>query len=214
MAPAALSGGRTIDLDQWPSLPHAQDSGIPSSGSGSMNRLSIGPFAIAISATVVLHAVAAQAAVFEMRDLPSGYMVSEAGGAAPGQAQQTQPPKDQSMGGHCGGQWSEGMCGAHAVSTMDADRDGRLSRDEFTSYHMKVHDGRCGSHWGEGGCGGRWARGMRGAQWNEGLCGARAFDLMDANRDGRLTTDELTSYRTKLRDGMCGEGRCGGSRRE
>lgn len=149
-----------------------------------MNKPSNGSLALMGAVAVVLSAFGAEASPFEMRDLPRGYMVASA----------------DSGQGHCGGHWNEGMCGARAISEWDTNSDGKLTRDEFIAYHARVHEGRCGGDWSEGMCGGRWGDGMCGARWSEGMCGARAFDTMDTNKDGRLTADELSAHRTRMRD--------------
>lgn len=72
----------------------------------------------------------------------------------------------------------------------------------------------------EGHCGGM--RMMEG-RCGEGMCGALAFDMMDENKDGKLSKDEYVNWHNrnwadgkcgaymKMPDGRCGEGMCGGN---
>lgn len=126
-----------------------------------MNKFSRKPLSIALGAAFALGGVNAQGSVFQATDLAGGYMV-----AAADQAKSSdRAPTD----GHCGGmrmmegRCGEGMCGGRAFDMMDANKDGKLSKDEYVDWHDK--------------------------NWSDGMCGAYM----------------------KMPDGRCGKGVCGGN---
>jgi len=146
------------------------------------------PLALAVGTAlcgsiIALSSVQAETNPFGMADLSSGYMVA---GMKEGKCGE----------GKCGGSMKgkEGKCG---MKMMDADGDGKITKEEFMSGHEKMFSmkdkngdgvidaserkmmmGKCG----EGKCGG-----MKG---KEGKCGG---DM-------------------KGKEGKCGEGKCGGKK--
>ncbi len=170
----------------------------------------IKPLAIAVSTAIVTSLASINTATaaenpFAMTELSSGYMVA---GMAEGKCGEgkcggaTKATKE----GKCGeGKCGEGKCGGTAKATMegkcgegkcgmksmDADGDGKVTKDEFMSAHesmfskkdknadgvidaseMKMKEGKCG----EGKCGGAKAvdkaKGMMEGKCGEGKCGA------------------------------------------
>ena len=102
---------------------------------------------------------------FALSGLSSGYQVADKHGAKP---MESKPMESKPMEGKCGGMKAgEGKCG---MSMMDANKDGKISKDEFAKHHDamfakmdankdgvldkaemgKMMDGKCG----EGKCGG------------------------------------------------------------
>lgn len=126
-------------------------------------------FAAALGAAPI---VSAADNPFAMQSLDRGYMVADAG----------------KMGeGKCGGaKGGDGKCGGmkagegdHGMSMMDANKDGKISKKEFTEYHEAM------------------------------------FTKMDANKDGFIDKDEMAAMKkgmAKMKDGKCGEGKCGGDK--
>ena len=99
---------------------------------------------------------------FAMQSLDKGYMVADAGKMRDGKCGM----------GKCGGKMKDGMCG---MSMADANKDGKISKEEFTKHHDamftqmdankdgsidkdemgKMMDGKCGGMKArEGKCGG------------------------------------------------------------
>lgn len=85
----------------------------------------------AFCATVVVAPVAQAAGnPFAMQSLSSGYMVADMG---------------KGMDGKCGGMGKRGSMNMHAdgkcaMNEMDTDKDGKISREEFTKAHQSVFD--------------------------------------------------------------------------
>ena len=145
------------------------------------NKTGMKPLAVALSAAFigsVAGTTVANAAdnPFGMSQLSSGYMVAESHEGKCGE-------------GKCGGmkgkqgKCGEGKCG---MSMMDADGDGKVTKDEFMSGHdkmfskkdkngdgvidaseMKGKEGKCG----EGKCGG--AKSKKEGKCGEGKCGGK-----------------------------------------
>ena len=105
---------------------------------------------------------------FAMQSLDRGYMVAQA---------------DKMGEGKCGGtKGSEGKCGGMkageggGMSMMDTNKDGKISKKEFTMHHDAM------------------------------------FAKMDANKDGFIDKDEMAKMKdgmVKMKDGKCGEAKCG-----
>ena len=84
--------------------------------------------------------------------------------------------------GKCGGSKGKGMQGGCGMTRMDADGDGNVSKDEF----MKRHDAK--------------------------------FDEIDKNNDGVIDQSEREAHMQGMKcmkgmkEGKCGEGKCGGAK--
>jgi uncharacterized low-complexity protein len=105
---------------------------------------------------------------FSMKPLSSGYMVLAEGKCGEGKCGE----------GKCGaGKGGEGMCG---MARMDADGDGKVSKDEFMQGHEAM------------------------------------FETIDQNGDGVIDQTEREARMKKMKgfmkEGKCGEGKCGGSK--
>jgi uncharacterized low-complexity protein len=155
-------------------------------------KLNKNTFALAVGATALAGSMAvATANPFEMNQLPSGYQLGAQG--------------------EMGAKGSEGMCGEGkcGAAMMDADKDGKVTKEEFMAAHekmfaekdknsdgvldadeLKAGEGKCG----EGKCGGDKA-----AKAGEGKCG-----------EGKCGGDKAA----KAGEGKCGEGKCGGAKTE
>jgi hypothetical protein len=68
---------------------------------------------------------------------------------------------------------------------LDADGDGKVSKDEFKKVTAQPGQG------GFGGFGGRGGRGGPGNKGGAGEVGTRSFDRLDSNGDGALSADEF-----------------------
>ena len=102
---------------------------------------------------------------FSMKPLSGGYMLLAEGKCGEGK---------------CGagkGKGGEGRCG---MARMDADGDGKVTKDEFMQGHEAM------------------------------------FEKIDQNNDGVIDQTEREVYMKKkrgfMKDGKCGEGKCGGSK--
>jgi len=102
---------------------------------------------------------------------------------------------------------------------LDTDKNGQLSKEEFTAPRerkgdeAKGRDGHGGKHWGHRGMRGHHAMGMRGAWFERAdankdgqvtLAEASArplemFDKMDANKDGTISAEEHQAARAAMR---------------
>ncbi|GAB3386145.1 HvfA family oxazolone/thioamide-modified RiPP metallophore [Lysobacter fragariae] len=179
-----------------------------------MSKQTNKPLALAVGAALV-GGIALSASAFAMTDLASGYMVSashagaEANCGADKKGAEAKCGADKKAEGSCGGdkkaaegKCGEGNCGAKAISMMDTDKDGKVSRAECTAHHDAMFtkadtngDGYITSDEAdammksmhEGKCGGDKAKG-------EGKCGA---DKPKTDDKGKM-------------EGKCGEGKCGG----
>lgn len=84
--------------------------------------------------------------------------------------------------GKCGGSKGKGMQGGCSMTRMDADGDGNVSKDEF----MEGHDAK--------------------------------FDEIDKNNDGVIDQSEREAHMQGMKcmkgmkEGKCGEGKCGGAK--
>jgi uncharacterized low-complexity protein len=100
---------------------------------------------------------------FSMKPLSSGYTMLAEGKCGEGKCG--------------GGKGSEGKCG---MSRMDADGDGKVTREEFMQGH------------------------------------AAMFEKIDQNGDGVIDSAERDAHMSRMKgfmkEGKCGEGKCGGSK--
>jgi uncharacterized low-complexity protein len=120
-----------------------------------MTKFSKKPLALALGAAFTLAGAGAQASVFQVSDLASGYMVAQATPATP--ATPAKPAE-----GKCG----EGKCGAECVKKMSdkgmKESDAKAKCDKMKS-EGKCGEGKCGADkdkakegkCGEGKCGGK-----------------------------------------------------------
>jgi len=110
---------------------------------------------------------------FSMKPLSGGYMVLAEGKCGEGKCGAGMGVESKSDEGKCG----EGKCG---LNRMDADGDGKVTKDEF----MQGHDAM--------------------------------FEKIDVNSDGFIDQTERDDHMKKmmgfLKEGKCGEGKCGGSK--
>jgi uncharacterized low-complexity protein len=130
-----------------------------------MKTFSKKPLALALGAAFTLTGLGAQASVFQMSDLASGYMVAQATPATPAKPAE--------------GKGAEGKCGAACVKAMTekgkSEADAKAHCDKMAkegkcgAEHMKANEGKCGADkkdkakegkCGEGKCG-------------EGKCGGK-----------------------------------------
>ncbi len=140
-------------------------------------------FATSLAATPVANAAENP---FAMSELSSGYMVADSkmeGKCGEGKCGGDKAKKE----GKCG----EGKCG---MKMMDADGDGKVTRDEFNAAHEamfsskdKNADGALDASELEGKCG-------------EGKCGGKT------KKEGTCGGEKST------KEGKCGEGKCGGKK--
>ncbi len=90
------------------------------------------------------------------------------------------------------------------VMRMDADGDGRVTREEFEAFRQQLRE--AGERWGRGEGADRPDRGERGEAFQRGERGElrerrdpaerarELFDQLDVNQDGKLTADELPEH--------------------
>jgi uncharacterized low-complexity protein len=155
------------------------------------------PLAVAVGAALATSLAAttpasAAESPFAMSELPSGYMVAEMAEGKCGAGMKMDKE------GKCGGAKAtaatnvvkEGKCGMHS---LDADGDGSITREEFMQGHTAM------------------------------------FDKLDANGDGVIDAEEqgagmkmmqegkcggatATDKAKTMKEGKCGEGKCGASK--
>lgn len=142
------------------------------------------PVALAIGATLA-GGLMLSGSAFASTQLAQGYLLGaqEAGTA------------DKAKEGSCGAdkKAGEGKCG---IATMDSDKDGKVSRSEFTSAHPDkstefdtMDANKDGS-----------IDATEGKSHMEGKCG-----------DDKKSGDETKAGDKAKMEGKCGEGKCGGS---
>jgi uncharacterized low-complexity protein len=151
-------------------------------------KINLKPLAIALGTAFVTTLAAAPAAnatenPFAASDLSSGYMVAEkAEGKCGGMATEAKcggnMAADKAMEAKCG----EGKCG---MEMMDADGDGKITRDEF----VQAHEAMFGKKDKNG----------------DGVIDADEMKAMDGTCGGNKAAD-------KAMEGKCGEGKCGASK--
>ena len=121
-------------------------------------------FTVSLVNTAVSHAAENP---FSMAPLSSGYMVMAEGKCGEGKC----------GAGKGKGKGGEGRCG---MARMDADGDGKVTKDEFMQGHEVM------------------------------------FEKIDQNGDGVIDQTEREAHMKKkkgfMKDGKCGEGKCGGSK--
>jgi uncharacterized low-complexity protein len=103
-----------------------------------MKTFSKKPLALALGAAFTLTGLGAQASVFQMSDLASGYMVAQATPATPAKPAE--------------GKGAEGKCGAECVKAMS--EKGKSEADAKAHCDKMAKEGKCGEgKCGEGKCG-------------------------------------------------------------
>lgn len=138
-----------------------------------MSKSSQKPVSLALSASLV-GGLALSASAFAMQPLAQGYLLSATADAG-----------EKAAEGKCG----EGKCG---MEKMDTDKDGKVSRTEFTAAQAEKADKFDGIDTNKDGF-------IDAAEYkapSEGKCGA------DKNK---------TDAKADHAEGKCGEGKCGGS---
>ena len=180
-----------------------------------MSKSNSKPASLALC-TALVGGLALSGSAFAMQPMTQGYLLAASASAPGDKAAEGKCGADKKAEGKCGadmkaaeGKCGEGKCG---MDKADTDKDGKLSRAEFTTAHAdksamfdsmdsnkdgfidaaehKAHaEGKCG----EGKCG-------------EGKCGAD-------NKAAAANTREDKAGETKAghAEGKCGEGKCGGS---
>ena len=144
-----------------------------------MSKSNQKPVSLALSAALV-GGLALSASAFAMQPLAQGYLLSataDAGG-------------EKAAEGKCG----EGQCGMEKV---DTDKDGKVSRAEFTSAHADKADKFDGIDTNKDG----FIDAAEHKAHSEGKCG-----------EGKCGADKKkTDAKADKAEGKCGEGKCGGS---
>jgi uncharacterized low-complexity protein len=139
-----------------------------------MSKSNQKPVSLALSAALV-GGLALSASAFAMQPLAQGYLLSataDAGG-------------EKAAEGKCG----EGKCGMEKV---DTDKDGKVSRAEFTAAHADKADKFDGMDTNKDG----FIDAAEHKAHSEGKCGA---------------DKKKTDAKADKAEGKCGEGKCGGS---
>lgn len=144
-----------------------------------MSKSNQKPVSLALSAALV-GGLALSASAFAMQPLAQGYLLSataDAGG-------------EKAAEGKCG----EGKCGMEKV---DTDKDGKVSRAEFTAAHADKADKFDGMDTNKDG----FIDAAEHKAHSEGKCG-----------EGKCGADKKkTDAKADHAEGKCGEGKCGGS---
>ena len=157
-------------------------------------KLNKNAFTLAIGATALAGSMMASTATanpFEMNQLDSGYQQAGAQGLDGAKGSEGKCGGNKSADeGKCGGNKAagEGKCGEGkcGMSMMDADKDGKVTKEEFMAAHEKIFAAK-----DKNGDGVLDAAELKAAQGN---CGAGA--KADTASKGK-------------KEGKCGEGKCG-----
>jgi uncharacterized low-complexity protein len=143
-----------------------------------MSKSNQKPVSLALSAALV-GGLALSASAFAMQPLAQGYLLSATADAG-----------EKAAEGKCG----EGKCGMEKV---DPDKDGKVSRAEFTSAHADKADKFDGIDTNKDG----FIDAAEHKAHSEGKCG-----------EGKCGADKKkTDAKADKAEGKCGEGKCGGS---
>jgi uncharacterized low-complexity protein len=143
-----------------------------------MSKSNQKPVSLALSAALV-GGLALSASAFAMQPLAQGYLLSATADAG-----------EKAAEGKCG----EGKCGMEKV---DTDKDGKVSRAEFTSAHADKADKFDGIDTNKDG----FIDAAEHKAHSEGKCG-----------EGKCGADKKkTDAKADKAEGKCGEGKCGGS---
>lgn len=143
-----------------------------------MSKSNQKPVSLALSAALV-GGLALSASAFAMQPLAQGYLLSATADAG-----------EKAAEGKCG----EGKCGMEKV---DTDKDGKVSRAEFTAAHADKADKFDGMDTNKDG----FIDAAEHKAHSEGKCG-----------EGKCGADKKkTDAKADHAEGKCGEGKCGGS---
>lgn len=143
-----------------------------------MSKSNQKPVSLALSAALV-GGLALSASAFAMQPLTQGYLLSATADAG-----------EKAAEGKCG----EGKCGMEKV---DTDKDGKVSRAEFTAAHADKADKFDGMDTNKDG----FIDAAEHKAHSEGKCG-----------EGKCGADKKkTDAKADHAEGKCGEGKCGGS---
>ena len=161
-------------------------------------KTTLKPLAIAVGATFVTALAMTPVAnaaenPFALSELSSGYMVAEKMEGKCGEGMSGDKTMKE---GKCGEGMSgdktmkEGKCG---MKMMDADGDGKITKDEFTKAHEAMFNRKDKD--GDGVIDADEMKAMEGKMMKEGKCG-----------EGKCGGDKT------MKEGKCGEGKCGGAK--
>ena len=143
-----------------------------------MSKSTQKPVSLALSAALV-GGLALSASAFAMQPLAQGYLLSATADAG-----------EKAAEGKCG----EGKCG---MDKVDTDKDGKVSRAEFTTAHADKADKFDGMDTNKDG----FIDAAEHKAHSEGKCG-----------EGKCGADKKkTDAKAEPAEGKCGEGKCGGS---
>ncbi|MEO8365948.1 MAG: hypothetical protein ABI538_07040 [Pseudoxanthomonas sp.] len=156
--------------------------------------------------TALVGGLALSGSAFAMQPMTQGYLVSAAA-AAPG---------DKAAEGKCGaGKMAEGSCGADkkaaegkcgegkcGMDKADTDKDGKVSRAEFTAAHADNAAMFATMDSNKDG----FIDAAEHKAHAEGKCGADK-----AKAEGSCGADKKADSKAMQAEGKCGEGKCGGS---
>jgi len=143
-----------------------------------MSKSNQKPVSLALSAALV-GGLALSASAFAMQPLAQGYLLSATADAG-----------EKAAEGKCG----EGKCGMEKV---DTDKDGKVSRAEFTTAHADKADKFDAIDTNKDG----FIDAAEHKTYSEGKCG-----------EGKCGADKKkTDAKADHAEGKCGEGKCGGS---
>lgn len=142
-----------------------------------MSKSNQKPVSLALSAALV-GGLALSASAFAMQPLAQGYLLSATADAG-----------EKAAEGKCG----EGKCG---IEKADTDKDGKVSRAEFTTAHADKADKFDAMDANKDG----FIDAAEHKAHSEGKCG-----------EGKCGADKKTDAKAEHAEGKCGEGKCGGS---
>ena len=150
------------------------------------------PVALAIGATLA-GGLMLSGSAFGSTQLAQGYLLGAQDAAS----------ADKAKEGSCGSDKAgEGKCG---VAGMDSDKDGKVSRAEFTAMHPDKAAEFDGIDANKDG----FMDADEGKAHHEGKCGAdkKADDM----KSDDMKSDDMKSEGKAGMEGKCGEGKCGGA---
>ena len=148
---------------------------------------------VAIGAALVSGLILSGSA-FAMQPMASGYMLATTAASVAGDKVAAE--------GSCGGdkakaegKCGEGKCGAKAISMMDTDKDGKVSRAECAAHHDAEFT-------------------KADADKDGFVTAAEADAAMKAMHEGKCGEGKCGGEKKAEGEGKCGEGKCGGEQKE